>query len=128
LIRLLLGHGYIPVISPLGRGADGTYNINADLAAGGIASALGADHLIFLSDVPGILAGGRTLNSLNPRRAQDLVAHGAISGGMIPKVQAAFDTLQKGVGSVRLIDGTQPHALHGALCASERGGTRFLRP
>ena len=79
-------------------------NVNADEAAAAIAAALGADTLDFVSNVPGVLAGGGLLPHLTPDEAEALIADGTISGGMIPKVRAALDALARGVAQVRIVD------------------------
>jgi len=105
LLRHLLQAGIIPVISPISLGDDGqTYNVNADEAAAAIAAALGADTLDFISNVPGVLAGGELVPYLTPDEAEALIADGTISGGMIPKVRAALDALARGVAQVRIVD------------------------
>ena len=105
LLQHLLQVGIIPVISPISLGEDGqTYNVNADEAAAAIAAALGADTLDFVSNVPGVLAGGALVPHLSPAAAEALIADGVISGGMIPKVRAALDALTRGVPRVRIVD------------------------
>jgi len=105
LLRHLLAGGITPVVSPISLGADGqTYNVNADEAAGAIAAALGAAQLDFVSNVPGVLAGGERRPQLTPDAAEALIAEGVISGGMIPKVRTALDALARGVPRVRIVD------------------------
>ena len=105
LLQRLLAGGITPVISPISLGVDGqTYNVNADEAAGAIAAALGAAQLDFVSNVPGVLAGGERLPQLTPDAAEALIAGGVISGGMIPKVRTALDALARGVPRVRIVD------------------------
>jgi acetylglutamate kinase len=105
LLERLLQMGIVPVISPISLGDDGqTYNVNADEAAAAIAAALGADTLDFVSNVPGVLAGGKLVPHLSPAAAEALIADGTIAGGMIPKVRAALDALARGVASVRIVD------------------------
>ncbi|MEJ2254712.1 MAG: acetylglutamate kinase [Nitrospirota bacterium] len=105
--------GFIPVISPVGVGADGeTLNINGDDLTAAVSAAVKAEKLIYLTDVPGIRdAGGKTLVSLSRAKAAKFVTAGTISGGMIPKVQAALSALKDGVGKVHIIDGRVPHCL-----------------
>jgi acetylglutamate kinase len=105
--------GMIPVIAPIGAGADGaTYNINADTMAGAIAAALGAARLFLLTDVPGVLdAQGRLIDDLTPADIARLRAEGTIKGGMIPKVLGCLDTVRRGVGRAHIIDGRIPHCL-----------------
>ena len=105
LLQRLLHAGILPVISPISLGEDGqTYNVNADEAAAAVAAALGAMSLDFVSNVPGVLAGGALLPHLTPDAAEALIVEGVISGGMIPKVRAALDALARGVPSVRIVD------------------------
>jgi acetylglutamate kinase len=105
LLLRLLADNLTPVISPISLGDDGqTYNVNADEAAAAIAAALGAATLDFVSNVPGVLAGGILVPHLSPAAAEALIADGVISGGMIPKVRAALDALARGVPQVRIVD------------------------
>jgi len=109
----LVERGYLPVISPLGieRETGAPLNINADTAAGEIAAALGAERLIFLSDIPGVLGReGRPLPTLTPEEAARLKSEGVISSGMIPKLEAGFRALKSGT-PCRIIDGRQPRIL-----------------
>lgn len=130
VVDALLGRGITPVVSPISLGLDGhTYNVNADHAAAALACALGAGELVFVSNVPGVLgecvtAGGAAgeagacIPALTPAEVEDMVASGAIHGGMVPKVRSALHALEAGVPQVRITD------LDG-LCAN--GGTCFLR-
>ncbi|MDP6375109.1 MAG: acetylglutamate kinase [Pseudomonadales bacterium] len=104
---------FVPVIAPIGVGADGSsYNINADLVAGHVARALTAEKLVLLTNTPGVLdAEGNTLTDLTDTDVQQLVRDGVISEGMLPKVQCALDAVGAGVASAQIIDGTVPHAL-----------------
>jgi acetylglutamate kinase len=126
-INLLLKEGTMPVISPIGVGPDGElYNINADLAAGSIASALKAEKLVYLSDIEGILVNRRRVSSLTYTEAQEYIQNGAIFGGMIPKVQSAFDTLSAGVNKVHIIDGRVKHSLLLEIFTDEGIGTQMV--
>jgi acetylglutamate kinase len=113
VIEALEAGGFIPVVAPIGTGADGTtYNINADLVAGKLAEILRAEKLVVLTNTPGVLdKNGKLLTGLTPRRIDDLVAKGVISGGMLPKIGSALDAARNGVKSVHIIDGRVPHAL-----------------
>jgi len=113
VISALEQAGFIPVVAPIGTGADGTtYNINADLVAGKLAEVLRAEKLVVLTNTPGVLdKNGKLLTGLTPRRIDDLVAKGVISGGMLPKIGSALDAARSGVKSVHIIDGRVPHAL-----------------
>ncbi len=132
LLQALLGAGYVPVIAPIGlyaearpEGAPALVNINADLAAGELAAAIGAERLIFLTDVPGVFDhSGNLLRRLSVPRAEELVASGTASGGMIPKIRAclrAVDTSQ----STCIIDGREPHALRRQFEGHGSGTTIF---
>jgi acetylglutamate kinase len=105
--------GFIPVISPIGRGAKGeTYNINADYAASAIASSLKAEKFIFLTDVEGVRNGeGNILSTLQSSDIIRLIEDKVISGGMLPKVQACLRALEGGVRKTHVIDGRVPHCL-----------------
>jgi acetylglutamate kinase len=113
VLQSLDKEGFIPVISPVGVGPKGeTLNINADYMAASVASALGAEKLIFLTDVPGIKdKKGKVLETLTRASAKKMTAAGAISGGMLPKVTAALDALANGVKKSHIVDGRVPHCL-----------------
>ena len=113
VISALEQGGFIPVVAPIATGADGTtYNINADLVAGKLAEVLRAEKLVVLTNTPGVLdKDGKLLTGLTPRRIDDLVAKGVISGGMLPKIGSALDAARNGVKSVHIIDGRVPNAL-----------------
>jgi acetylglutamate kinase len=103
----------IPVVAPVGVGTAGeTYNINADTAAGAIASAMGAARLLMLTDVPGVLDGSKNLiPEMTISQARALIADGTIAGGMIPKVETCLDAVENGVEAAVILDGRVPHAL-----------------
>ncbi|HEY6951276.1 MAG TPA: acetylglutamate kinase [Bacteroidota bacterium] len=127
-LNLLLQNAMMPVISPVGVGPEGElYNINADLAAGSIASALRAEKLVYLSDIEGILVNRRLVSTLTRSEAQAHIRDGAIFGGMIPKVQSAFDTLNTGVNKVHIIDGRVKHSLLLEIFTDEGIGTQMIR-
>ena len=113
VLNTLIQAGFIPVIAPIGAGADGeSYNINADTVAARVAEALQAEKLILLTNTAGILdAEGATLSSLSAAQAEQLIAAGTVTSGMLPKVRCALAALAGGVGSVQIINGTKPHAL-----------------
>jgi acetylglutamate kinase len=108
LLRLLLGAGYLPVLSPVSRSTDSTLgttlNVNGDDAAAAVALALGAEELLLVSDVVGVLLGDRPLSSLGPEDAQRLIDDGTAIGGMAAKLQAALTALEGGVPRVRISD------------------------
>ena len=113
LVMSLVRDGFIPVIAPTGAGDGGeTYNINADLVAGEIASALEAEKLILLTDVEGILDKKRHLvHSINAEQAGELIEDGTIEGGMYPKVKCCLKALRGGVKKTHIIDGRLDHAV-----------------
>lgn len=113
LIQTLEDSDYISVIAPIGHDEKGnTYNINADHVAGKIAGALGAEKLILLTDVPGILDKKKNLiSSLTESQVKKLIKNETISKGMIPKVTCAIEALHEGVRKVHIIDGTMERAL-----------------
>ena len=124
----LLEKGYIPVVSTVGCDMDGnTYNINADTAAAHIAGALGAERLITMTDITGIMMDPKDPESLIPcidlQDAQDLFDQGVISGGMIPKVQCCIDAIHYGVKKVIILDGRVPHAILMEVLTDEGAGT-----
>ena len=124
LLDMFLEKGYTPVISPVGFGKDGSsYNINADVAAGEIAAACGAERLIFLTDVAGILEEDGTL--ISEVNAADLEARlgSTIKGGMLVKVQAVLHALASGVRAVHVVDGRQPHSIVAELFTDRGVGT-----
>jgi len=112
VIHALTGAGLIPVIAPVGMGADGqTYNINADTVAGAVAGALGAQRLLMLTDVPGVLNSDRQLiPDMTVAEVEAGVASGMISGGMIPKVENCVEAVRKGVRGAVILDGRMGHA------------------
>ena len=112
VIHALTGAGLIPVIAPVAMGADGqTYNINADSVAGAIAGALGAQRLLMLTDVPGVLDAERHLiPDLTIAQVEAAIASGVISGGMIPKVENCVEAVRKGVRGAVILDGRMGHA------------------
>jgi acetylglutamate kinase len=104
LLRLWLRMGLTPVVSPVSRGPDGEpLNVNADDAAAAIASALRAEELLFVSNVPGVLAGGRVRGGVDGEEVERMIASGVASGGMAPKLRAAARAAHA-VGSVRIGD------------------------
>ncbi len=117
--------GMIPVIAPIGVGADGqTYNINADTMAGAVASALGAARLFLLTDVPGVLdKQGELLTDLDPAKIVGLQADGTISGGMIPKLETCLNAVQGGVDAAVILDGRVPHAMLLEIFTKRGAGT-----
>jgi len=131
-LKMLLKSGYIPVVAPLGvygskkAKALRVLNINADVVAGEIAAVIGAERLIFLTDVVGVCdRSGNLLPHLSPAEAEALVSSGVVSGGMIPKVRACLRALS-GTSTTCIIDGRQPHALLNEI-EGKGGGTTIGR-
>ena len=127
-IRLLEERGFIPVIAPVGVGERGeTYNINADLVAGEVAAALGAEKLIHLTDVQGIKGtDGQLISTLSRKEAERLMQAGVIDGGMLPKVESSLRALEAGTAKAHIIDGRVPHAILLELFTREGVGTELV--
>jgi acetylglutamate kinase len=135
LLRILLKAGYMPVVAPISFGSvEGRVmllNVNGDTAAGEIAAALPADRLVFLTDVDGIHDGsGQIVPRLNLAEANDMVASGVASGGMIPKIEASLRALTT-TKVVRIINGRTAHALRDDITGKARqmtksGGTTIV--
>jgi acetylglutamate kinase len=124
--------GYIPVIAPIGLGVDGSqrYNINADTAAGAVASFLGVERMIVVTDVPGILKEingvRKVLPTVTVAEIEIMIANGEIYGGMIPKVRAAVQCIQGRVSEVVIVDGAEPGVLSRVLHGNGIG-TRIIK-
>lgn len=102
----LLENGIVPVIAPIAIGVDNTrYNINADTAAGAIAKAMSAKQLIFVTDVPGIMKENKLIESVTEQEITKLISTGTIYGGMLPKVQAAIESLSEDLQEAMIVDG-----------------------
>jgi acetylglutamate kinase len=126
-LQLFLMNKLMPVIAPVGVDAKGTiYNINADIAAGAVATAMKAEKLFYMSDIEGVVANKQLVSTLTEQHARELVTEGAISGGMIPKVKSAFSTLHSGVSKVHIIDGRKPHSLLLEIFTDEGVGTQLV--
>lgn len=117
--------GFIPVIAPIGFGAQGeAFNINADLVAGKLASVLQAEKLILLTNIPGVMdKAGNVLTGLTVSQVQALIADGTIHSGMLPKIQCALDAVASGVKSAVIIDGRTDHSVLLELFTNEGIGT-----
>lgn len=116
LIRQLIESDYVPVISSVGMGEDGkSYNINADTVASAIAGKIEADKFMLLTDIEGVLLDRNDPDSLvshlSKKEAEDLIAQGIISGGMIPKIECCLDAIKQGVRAAHIIDGRMKHSL-----------------
>jgi len=128
ILNLLEQDRFVPVIAPVGyhKSEGQSYNINADLVAGAIAEALGAEKLILLTDVAGVLDADKQLcSSFTAEKAREWMADGVISGGMIPKVNCCLDAVESGVGRAHIIDGRVPHAVILEMFTDEGVGTVF---
>jgi len=128
VVTSLIDNQFIPVIAPVGVGKDNeTYNINADLVAGHVASSLKAKKLILLTDVEGVLDNdGHLVSSLTMEDANRMIARGVIREGMIPKLQCSFEALKGGVEKVHIIDGRKEHALLLEIFTDEGIGTEIF--
>ena len=129
ILRTLEKSDFIPVIAPVGAGEGGeTFNINADLVAGHIASALRADKLLLMTDVPGVFdLEGKLISSMTIAEAADCLQEEVLRGGMIPKVQCAIEALQAGVEKVHIIDGRVPHAVLLEIFTDAGIGTEIVK-
>lgn len=116
---------FIPVVAPVGAGADGArYNINADTAAGALAIALGASRLMLLTDVEGVLDKTKSLiREIPHKNVQNLIDDGTAAGGMRPKLETAAKAVSDGVGAATILDGRAPHALLMELFTEHGSGT-----
>ncbi|MGB2115228.1 MAG: acetylglutamate kinase [Porticoccaceae bacterium] len=125
VIDMLLKSDYIPVIAPIGVGTDGaSYNINADLVAGKVASVLKAEKLMLLTNVAGLQdKQGEILTGLSVDLVDELIEDGTIYGGMLPKIQCALDAVNSGVAASHIIDGRVDHAVMLELFTDEGVGT-----
>lgn len=112
LINTLCDKGYIPVISSISRSVEGdSLNMNADHVAQGIATAMGAEKLIYLTDVDGLLIDGELQNRLTLKDAKNLLDHPDVQGGMVPKLTCCIQAIEGGVSRVHMINGTIEHAV-----------------
>jgi len=125
VVRMLDDDNFIPVIAPIGMGEDGaSYNINADLVAGKMATVLNAEKLLLLTNTVGILnKNEELLTGLNAKQVDDYIADGTIYGGMLPKVNCALDAVKSGVKTAHIIDGRVEHAVLLELLTDEGVGT-----
>jgi len=129
LLNLLAGQGYIPVVAPVGVGAGNAYNINADTAAAEIAAALGAQKLVYLTDIDGVRSDvndpDSLIHALTCAQVRKRIADGTINGGMIPKVMGCVNAVERGVNRVHIVNGTVPHALLLEMLTDVGVGTMF---
>ncbi|MCL2696468.1 MAG: acetylglutamate kinase [Oscillospiraceae bacterium] len=128
VIKNALNNGYIPVIATVAGGENGeVYNINADIAASRIAAEMGADNLILMTDVKGILEDkddeSTLIYNINLSEVPLLKERGVISGGMIPKIDCCFEAVRRGVKKANIIDGRIPHSILIELLTDKGAGT-----
>ena len=125
VVKALQDDQFIPVVSPIGFGEQNeSYNINADVVAAKLATVLQAEKLLMLTNIPGVLdKAGALMPELTPRRIDELVQDGTISGGMLPKIAGALDAAKSGVNAVHIIDGRVPHAMLLEVLGNEPFGT-----
>jgi acetylglutamate kinase len=125
VVSALQDDQFIPVISPIGFDENNrSYNINADVVAGKLASVLKAEKLLLLTNTPGVLdKNGKLLTNLSAREIDELFADGTLSGGMLPKIASALDAAKSGVHAVHIIDGRVPHALLLEVLTDQAFGT-----
>ncbi|CAN5350520.1 acetylglutamate kinase [soil metagenome] len=129
ILETIIKSDAIPVIAPIGVGVEGeSYNVNADTAAGAIATALKAKRLLLLTDVPGVLDKAKELiHELTLPEIPQLIADGTITGGMIPKVESCVNVVESGVEGVIVLDGRVPHSVLLELFTPHGVGTRVSR-
>ena len=132
ILKTLLDSGYLPVVAPIGADAGGqTYNINADTVAAAVAAELQADVFLLLTDVEGIFRDyadkGSLIRELPFEEAAAMIRAGTIAGGMIPKVQACMDALDKGAKLARVVDGRRLHCILESLVPGNDAGTAVIQ-
>ena len=132
LLQDLIAHDYIPVIAPIGVGADGeSYNINADYVAAEIAGALGAEKLLLLTDVEGVYKDyedkSSFISTLTAAEARRYIEDGTLTGGMIPKVEACLRALDVGAAKTHIIDGRLGHSIILEIFTSAGIGTQVVK-
>lgn len=125
IINIVTNNSMIPVIAPVGFGVNGeTFNINADTAAGAIASALKAERILLLTDVEGVLDSEKKLiSSISTTQAESMINEKIITGGMIPKIETCLETVEAGVKAAVIIDGRSPHAILREIFTTSGSGT-----
>ena len=125
VVKALQADAFIPVVSPIGFGeSNESYNINADVVAAKLATVLSAEKLLMLTNIRGVLdKQGELMTELTPRRIDELIADGTISGGMIPKIAGALDAANSGVKAVHIIGGRVPHAMLLEVLTEQAFGT-----
>jgi acetylglutamate kinase len=133
VIDNLIEDGFIPVVATVAAGEDGgSFNVNADLVAAELATALGAEKVIFLTDVDGLYADfddkSSLISVLTPAEAEQMIVSDLLEGGMVPKVAACVHALRGGVGRAHILNGTVPHALLLEVYTDEGVGTMITDP
>ena len=124
VVKMLDNDDFIPVIAPIGVGKDGaSYNINADIVAGKLASVLMAEKLILLTNTPGVMQDDKLLTGLDAKTTDQLIMDGVIHGGMLPKVTCALDAVKSGVKTSHIIDGRVKHSVLLELLTNRGVGT-----
>ncbi|MBQ9115435.1 MAG: acetylglutamate kinase [Clostridia bacterium] len=133
IIKANMDNGFIPVVSTVAQGIDGSsaYNINADTAAAKVAIALGAQNLILLTDIAGVMRDPKDPSTLIPEikesEIEGLISEGVIKGGMIPKIRCCADALHQGVAHAVILDGRVPHSILIEMLSDEVAGTMFVK-
>jgi len=132
LINTLIDNDFVPVIAPIGLDDNFVnYNINADDVACAVATAIGAEKLVFLTDIEGVYADPEDKNSLisvlTLERADELIANGFVGGGMIPKLKNCVDAVRNGVSRVHILDGRMPHCLLLEFFTNKGIGTAIIK-
>ena len=124
-INIITKNSMIPVIAPVGFGNKGeTFNINADTAAGALASALKAERILLLTDVEGVLdSDSKLISSISTSQAETMIEKKIITGGMIPKIETCLETVSSGVKAAVIIDGRSPHAILREIFTTSGSGT-----
>ncbi|NPA53433.1 MAG: acetylglutamate kinase [Aquificae bacterium] len=127
ILKHLEEDNYIPVVAPIGFDREGNaYNINADFVASAIAGALKAEKVLFLTDIDGLKdENGNTISSINISQIEKLIEEGVIKGGMIPKVKACIEALEKGVKKAHILDGRVPHCVLLEIFTTQGIGTEI---
>ena len=131
ILERLLHEDLIPVIATIGADATGqAYNINADTVAGVVAEALGAEKLVYLTDIDGLRRDVNDADSLigqiTADQLQDMIESGALAGGMIPKIESCVQAVKNGVSRAHILDGRVPHVLLLEIFTDEGIGTMVL--
>ena len=131
IIDALIAAEFIPIVAPIGSGPGGSYNINADRAAGAIAAALGAEKVVFLTNVPGLYSDlgdeGSLISQTTSQELRSLLERNVLTEGMIPKIESVVKAIEAGVPQAHILDGRQPHALLLEIFTDEGVGTMVTK-